>query len=235
MKPIIVGHRGIAGRYPENTQVSIQAAIDEGLKWVEVDIQPTKDGELVVCHDHTIDRCSTGTGRVDSLTLAELKALDFGGWFGGEFANQTILTLDELLQLAKQYDLKLNLEVKLDKSVAKAVVTELALKLKQNAVDPKMVLLSSFSADVMRELASKCSAYKLGVITQQLTDSDIQLMNEINAYSCHLYHALLTEQQIRQLKLMGRQIWCFTINEPTSFAFEADIDAIFTDYPEKFV
>ncbi len=67
----IVGHRGIAGHYPENTRVSIEAAIELGLNWIEVDIQPSKDDVLVVCHDHTVDRCSNGEGRVDALTLSE--------------------------------------------------------------------------------------------------------------------------------------------------------------------
>ena len=65
----IIGHRGVAGHYPENTKISIQAAAELGLEWVEVDVQPTKDNILVICHDHTIDRCSNGSGRIDEQTL----------------------------------------------------------------------------------------------------------------------------------------------------------------------
>lgn len=100
MKTLLIGHRGVAGKYPENTKVSVQAAIDMGLTWVEVDVQPTKDNVLVVCHDHTVNRCSNGKGRIDQMTLAELKALDFGRWFSNEFANESIMTLTELLELA---------------------------------------------------------------------------------------------------------------------------------------
>ncbi|MDF5393565.1 glycerophosphodiester phosphodiesterase family protein, partial [Vibrio parahaemolyticus] len=102
METLLIGHRGVAGSYPENTKISIQAAIDLGLKWVEVDIQPTKDNVLVVCHDHTVNRCSNGQGRVDELTLEELKALDFGSWFSTDFSGEKILTLDELLTLATE-------------------------------------------------------------------------------------------------------------------------------------
>lgn len=97
MPSIIVGHRGVAGTYPENTRVSVQAAINLGLSWVEVDVQPTKDNVLVVCHDHTIDRCSNGKGRIDEYTLAELKQLDFGAWFDPRFTGESIMTLEELL------------------------------------------------------------------------------------------------------------------------------------------
>ena len=107
MKPMIIGHRGVAGHYPENTQVSVQAAIDLGLKWVEVDVQPTQDHILVVCHDHTIDRCSNGKGRIDSYTLEQLQQFDFGAWFDPQFAGEPIMTLETLLTLAKQHSLEI--------------------------------------------------------------------------------------------------------------------------------
>ncbi len=73
---LTVGHRGVAGTHPENTKASINQAISLGLKWIEIDVQPTKDDVLVVCHDHTLERCSNGKGRIDEHTLAELEALD---------------------------------------------------------------------------------------------------------------------------------------------------------------
>ncbi|NMR95157.1 glycerophosphoryl diester phosphodiesterase, partial [Vibrio parahaemolyticus] len=126
METLLIGHRGVAGSYPENTKISIQAAIDLGLKWVEVDIQPTKDNVLVVCHDHTVNRCSNGQGRVDELTLEELKALDFGSWFSTDFSGEKILTLDELLTLATENKLNLNIEVKVDNHPAEEVAQTLA-------------------------------------------------------------------------------------------------------------
>ena len=110
----IVGHRGVAGQYPENTLVSIQAAIDMGLEWIEVDVQPTKDMQLVICHDHTIDRCSNGYGRVDSYTLEELNQFDFGAWFSPQFNHQSILTLTQLLRLIEPLEISLNIELKID-------------------------------------------------------------------------------------------------------------------------
>ncbi len=95
MPSIIVGHRGVAGTYPENTRVSVQAAINLGLSWVEVDVQPTKDNVLVVCHDHTIDRCSNGKGRIDEYTLTEIKLLEFGELQQTEIKFQFAVTLSE--------------------------------------------------------------------------------------------------------------------------------------------
>ena len=111
----IIGHRGVAGHYPENTQVSIEAAAKLGLEWVEVDVQPTKDNILVICRDHTIDRCSNGSGRIDEQTLVELRQFDFGAKYGDQPHQQSIMTLAELLLLAHELNLKLNLELKVDR------------------------------------------------------------------------------------------------------------------------
>lgn len=152
MSPIIVGHRGVAGHYPENTRVSVQAAIDMGLKWVEIDVQPTRDNVLIVCHDHTIDRCSNGKGRVDQYTLAELQQFDFGQWFSAQFAGEPVLTLAELLQLAAEHGLGLNIEVKVDRHDVASVAAQLKEQLDQGPLPQSQILLSSFSHVIIREL-----------------------------------------------------------------------------------
>lgn len=166
MTTLLIGHRGVAGKFPENTKVSVQAAIDLGLNWVEVDVQPTKDNVLVVCHDHTVNRCSNGKGRVDQMTLSELKALDFGRWFGDEFANESIMTLSELLELAAENDLNLNIEVKVDHHSANDVAQMAAKTLLDGPLPKERILLSSFSHDVIRALHKHCEGYRLGVLSE---------------------------------------------------------------------
>lgn len=95
----VIGHRGIATAYPENTLISFEKAIEAGVDAIEFDVHMTLDGELVVTHDATVNRCSNGTGEVSSYTLNLLKALDFGKWKGPEFAGTRIPTLEETLDL----------------------------------------------------------------------------------------------------------------------------------------
>lgn len=198
METLLIGHRGVAGSYPENTKISIQAAIDLGLKWVEVDIQPTKDNVLVVCHDHTVNRCSNGQGRVDELTLEELKALDFGSWFSTDFSGEKILTLDELLTLATENKLNLNIEVKVDNHPAEEVVQTLANALAKSPMPQENVLLSSFSHDVIRAMHKYCSGYRLGVLSEFFTRKDKRLLEEVSAYSCNLNINWVRTRQIKQ-------------------------------------
>lgn len=234
MAPLIVGHRGVAGTHPENTMASIQQAITLGLDWIEVDVQPTKDGELVICHDHTVDRCSNGKGRVDSYSLADLKILDFGLWFDNQFSGERILTLHDLLHIAEQHNLGLNLEIKVDKHDSQAVVEQLKKQLEQSSMSKERLLLSSFSHDIMRELYQHCSDYRLAVISERLNDSVCLLLSEINAFSCNLNYFWLTESHIKELKNDGYQVWCFTVNTPESFPLLEKVDAIFSDFPSRF-
>ncbi|EHK9050735.1 glycerophosphoryl diester phosphodiesterase [Vibrio vulnificus] len=235
MPPMIVGHRGVAGSYPENTRVSVQAAIDLGLSWVEIDVQPTKDNVLVVCHDHTIDRCSNGKGRVDAYSLKELQAFDFGGWFDEAFAGEQIMTLESLLNLAAEYDLGLNIEVKVDNHDVAKVALNLKNLLDKSPLTADKILLSSFSHDIILQLHQHCPGYKLGVLSERLSQRDRQVLKEVNAFSCNLNYRWITEKHIRDLKTGGYQIWCYTVNQADKFRYLDKVDAIFSDYPERFI
>ncbi|MGR2999691.1 glycerophosphoryl diester phosphodiesterase [Vibrio vulnificus] len=235
MPPMIVGHRGVAGSYPENTRVSVQAAIDLGLSWVEIDVQPTKDNVLVVCHDHTIDRCSNGKGRVDAYSLKELQAFDFGGWFDEAFAGEQIMTLESLLNLAAEYDLGLNIEVKVDNHDVAEVALNLKNLLDKSPLTADKILLSSFSHDIILQLHQHCPGYKLGVLSELLSQRDRQVLKEVNAFSCNLNYRWITEKHIRDLKTGGYQIWCYTVNQADKFRYLDKVDAIFSDYPERFI
>ncbi|ELK2253141.1 glycerophosphoryl diester phosphodiesterase [Vibrio vulnificus] len=235
MPPMIVGHRGVAGSYPENTRVSVQAAIDLGLSWVEIDVQPTKDNVLVVCHDHTIDRCSNGKGRVDAYSLKELQAFDFGGWFDEAFTSEPIMTLESLLNLAAEYDLGLNIEVKVDNHDVAEVALNLKNLLDKSPLTADKILLSSFSHDIILQLHQHCPGYKLGVLSERLSQRDRQVLKEVNAFSCNLNYRWITEKHIRDLKTGGYQIWCYTVNQADKFRYLDKVDAVFSDYPERFI
>ncbi|KJR29911.1 glycerophosphoryl diester phosphodiesterase [Vibrio navarrensis] len=234
MPPMIVGHRGVAGSYPENTRASVQAAIDLGLSWVEVDVQPTKDGVLVVCHDHTIDRCSNGKGRVDEHTLEELQDLDFGGWFDPKFNDEPIMTLESLLKMAAEYDLGLNIEVKVDRHELSGIVRNLKELLDDSPLTTDKILLSSFSHEVILQLHKHCPGYRLAVLSERLSQRDRQVLKEVNAFSCNLNYRWITEKHILDLRRGGYQIWCFTLNQPDKFRYFDKVDAIFSDFPERF-
>lgn len=99
-RPLVIAHRGDTSAAPENTLAAFAAAIDAGADGIELDVHPSRDGALVVHHDHYLDRTTNGAGIVSDRTLAELRALDAGAWFDEKFAGECIPTLDEVLSLA---------------------------------------------------------------------------------------------------------------------------------------
>jgi glycerophosphoryl diester phosphodiesterase len=98
--PLVFAHRGSSAAQPEHTLVAYRQAIAEGVDGLECDVRLTRDGQLVCVHDATIDRTSTGRGRVSRLTLEELNRYDYGSWHPGADPESGILTLDALLRLA---------------------------------------------------------------------------------------------------------------------------------------
>ncbi|KJY81558.1 glycerophosphodiester phosphodiesterase [Vibrio galatheae] len=232
---IIVGHRGVAGRYPENTRASIEAAIELGLNWVEVDVQPTKDGHLVICHDHRIDRCSNGKGRIDSMNLEELQGYDFGAWFDDKFTGEPILTLGDLLELSNTHDLKLNLELKIDRHDPQSVCQLLKHQLEAHNITPDQIVLSSFNHELIRQLHRRLPNFRLGVLCERLNKKTKALLKEVGAYSCNIHYRWANRKLIERLHAEGFQVWSYTVNNPSALTHLTDLDAIFSDYPERFL
>ena len=84
MRPQIIAHRGASGTAPENTLPAFERAVALGARMIELDVQCTADGAVVVIHDWLLDRTTTGSGLVAEKTLAEIRSCDAGGWFGPE-------------------------------------------------------------------------------------------------------------------------------------------------------
>lgn len=109
----VAAHRGWSGAYPENTMEAFRAALEIGIDQIETDIHITRDGELVLIHDNTVDRTTNGTGKVNDYTLAELKKLEASNGMGLQFKGCQIPTLIELMELVKDHPtVTLDLELK---------------------------------------------------------------------------------------------------------------------------
>jgi len=100
-EPLLLSHRGLVRHAPENTLPAFAAAVALGLS-LELDVYQTRDGQLVVIHDTTVDRTTDGTGNVTQMTLAQVRKLDAGKWFHPRFAGLRVPTLDEVFQLIRQ-------------------------------------------------------------------------------------------------------------------------------------
>jgi glycerophosphoryl diester phosphodiesterase len=235
MKPLIVGHRGFAGRFPENTFASVKAACEFGVKWIEIDLQLTADHQLVVFHDFSLNRCSNGKGKVAEKKLSELQSLDFGAWFDPRFAHEPILTFRKLLSYLNSNDVCVNIELKSEASSQEILVKSVIAELKAQAFQTHRFIVSSFNHNALRLLHQLEPQIQIGVLSERLSKKDWAALKELNAYSCHLNYHLITAKHIEELKQANYQIWCYTINSPKKFKHLAKVDAIFTDFPDRFL
>ena len=109
----VAAHRGWSAKYPENTMAAFKAAAELNVDQIETDIRITKDGELVLIHDQTLDRTTNGTGLVREKTLAEIRALDAGSWKGEEYAGMQVPTLKEFMDyMATLPEMTIDFELK---------------------------------------------------------------------------------------------------------------------------
>jgi len=98
-RPLLIAHRGYSAEFPENTLAAFQGALDAGCHMIELDVTLTRDRRVVVIHDDTLDRTTTGKGPVRSASLAQLKKLDAGSWFSPAFSSERVPELGEVLDL----------------------------------------------------------------------------------------------------------------------------------------
>lgn len=109
----VAAHRGWRSEYPENTMAAFKAALELGVDQLETDIRITRDGELVLIHDPTVDRTTNGTGKVCDKLLCELQALDAGSYMGEKFRGEKIPLFTDLMELVKDHPtVTLDLELK---------------------------------------------------------------------------------------------------------------------------
>jgi len=99
---LVIGHRGASGHAPENTLAAFKKAAALGATFVETDLHLSRDAHFVAIHDATVNRTTNGQGAVHDMTLAELRRLDAGSWFGSEFGGERIPMLEELLEFSKR-------------------------------------------------------------------------------------------------------------------------------------
>ena len=162
-RPSIVGHRGAMGSRPENTLAAFEHAAKLGAEWIELDVHLAKDGVPVVIHDFSLERTTSGKGKVASRTSKDLAALDAGTWFDPKFAKEHVPTLDEALAWAKARNVRVQIELKGDPVVAKGLPEAVVASLGRTGTT-KDVLVISFDHAAVKLVKKLAKAIRTGVL-----------------------------------------------------------------------
>jgi glycerophosphoryl diester phosphodiesterase len=161
-RPLNFGHRGAPKAAPENTLASFQKAREMGADGVELDVMLCADGEVVAMHDFVVERTTDGHGRVRDLTLAQLKALDAGAWFGPQFAGERVPTLREVAAWAADHML-LNIELKSVSIRADGLEEKVIAIVREYGLEHRVVL-SSFNPLALRRVKKIAPTLHTGLL-----------------------------------------------------------------------
>jgi glycerophosphoryl diester phosphodiesterase len=176
MPPFIIAHRGDSAHRPENTLAAFASALEVGADLVEFDVQLSRDGHVVVIHDPTVDRTTTGTGRVADLTLAEIRALSAGypeRW-GSAYPGERVPTLAEALAFLRERS-RVMVEVKPDAVSADAEggIEARAIEEIRRAGMEEDVVLISFSRQALLRCRQLAPNIRRGHLFHEATPAEV--------------------------------------------------------------
>ena len=210
----VFAHRGASGYAPENTLVAIKKAIEMKADGIEIDIQLTKDGKIVVMHDWKVDRTTTGRGYVYELDYDYIKTLDAGQWFTKDFIGETVPTLEEVLDILPK-DMMLNIEIK-DTARHHTNIEEKMLDVLKKYPDKfENIIVSSFQQEKKKKLQVLEPKLKLALLTDsEFIEIEKYLSsNGLSSYSYHPEINLISKEDVEKLHDRGVKIFVWTVNK----------------------
>jgi len=224
---LIIAHRGASGCFPENTLLAFEEAIRAGADMCELDVQSTRDGELVVIHDDTVDRTTDGHGDVRAMTLCELKQLRVDAKLGPQSVDQRIPTLREVLDLVRGR-CRLNIEIK-----AGGVESTLCALIR--TYDPGAVLVSSFDWQALARVREIAPEIALGLLANRSPAQLLAAASKMDANAINPRRDMVTEALCLAAHGRALKVYAWTVDEPSMMTkLIADgIDGIMTNYPER--
>jgi len=229
---LVYGHRGAKAYAPMNTLPAFELAAEQGAHGIELDVHRSKDGYPVIVHDFEVDETSDGTGHVTSMTLAELKALDAGRWFGAEFAGVRIPTLDEVFEDVGAR-LFINVEIKSESLETDGVEEVVAACIRRHNMAAR-VLVSSFNPHALRRFRALMPEVPLGYLVLPNYLRELGGLDDLAYEAYHPYHETITPHMIAEQAALGRHINTWTVNDPQrGLALrELGVRGIITDAPD---
>jgi glycerophosphoryl diester phosphodiesterase len=217
---VITSHRGAGYLEPENTLRAIARAITLGVDQIEIDVRLTRDGHLVLMHDPTVNRTTNGTGKVEDLTLAEIRQLDAG--FG-----ERVPTLVEALDLTRG---KVILQIELKGPGTPGAVVQ-AVEATGREED---VVLTSFVHEWLVEVRRLHTRIGTGTLWGRLPADAVQKTQQIDAQALHVWHEQIDGNLVATAHTQGLLVRAWNANEETAMRalIELGVDAIGSDRPD---
>lgn len=231
--PAIMGHRGESGSAPENTLAAIRLASDNGIRWVELDGNVSRDGVVYVHHDDKLERCTNGSGYLIQHSSTTLDALDAGSWFGPSFQNEPLPRLSMIIDLMIERRMGLNLEIKPTAGWEEPTTKAICSLLKNQWPEDLPLILSSFSTAALTCAAIEWPQVTRGFIVCAIPGNWEEQMTQLHCKTLHCAGELLTESQAGDIKKAGYGLMCWTVNhsDDAKRLLTWGVDTVISDNP----
>lgn len=235
--PLILGHRGASAYAPMNTIPAFELAFDQGADGIELDVHRSQDGYAVIIHDFTVDHTTDGSGPVADMTLAELKALDAGGWFSDAFRGVQIPTLDEVFEVVGQRGF-VNVEIKSDSQITDGVEQVVADVIARYSMS-QQVIVSSFNPLALSRFRAIMPDVPIGFLYAAAAGMEIDthaIMRQLGLkYEAeHPHYKMIDKALMEQARSNGHYVNAWTVNDPehTLALRELGVHTVITDKPD---
>lgn len=234
MRSLNFAHRGLSSQYPENTMIAFEKALEVGADGIELDVQLTKDKEVVIFHDDTLERLTNGTGTLTNFTLAELQQLSIDSQKSEEVSGQQIPTLREYLKWVSHTELLTNIELK-TASGEPTGLEQKVLELIELFNVKEQIIISSFHVENMTRVKQLDSEIQTGLLVIDCDEETVQKAVELEMDYLHPLASRLDETVIEHISKLGLKMNAWTINEVSDLqkANTANLYGIITDYPDR--
>lgn len=231
-RTLIFGHRGASAYAPMNTLPAFELAASQGADGVELDVHFSKDKQLIVLHDFTVDHTTDGKGFARDMTLAQLKTLDAGSKKDPKFAGVQIPTLDEVFQAIGQ-KLYVNVEIKSETEDTDGVEQAVADCLRRNNMQER-VIVSSFNPLALKRFREIMPEVPIGYLYMTDDQPFSEVMETLPHEARHPHYPMVDQAYMEWAKSKNYRVNTWTVNDPAR-AVELkrlSVDAIITDTPD---
>ena len=235
----IYGHRGSKGHYPENSMLAFEKAIEAGVHGIELDVHLTKDGEIVVIHDATLDRTTTGSGYIKDYTLADIREFSVGAkftefkYYNESWNAQVVPTLEEVLILFKMHDLEVNIELKTYEISYVRIEEKLLDVIQKTGYDKERIVHSSFHLPTLLRLQKLDRSAKIAWLLASTIPMPQDYLEALNFEALHMDKDVVLNDSMYWYDIVDRlRIWIVNDVYEMKQLIELGVDAIITDYPD---
>ncbi|WP_280771628.1 glycerophosphodiester phosphodiesterase family protein [Salipaludibacillus daqingensis] len=230
----IFAHRGYSKKYPENTMIAFEEAVKAGAEGLELDVQLTKDEKLVVMHDLTLERTTSGKGVIRTKDWNEVKDFSAGEWFGEAFSKEKIPLLSQVLDLVKGSEVTVNIEMK-GLTTDRQLLASKTAEVIQSVGVSDQVIVSSFdhgSLVLMNKMFPSISTSAL--VFAALADPH-DYLHKHQFQGLHFYFPMMQGEEIIHLMQQGLDARPYTVNdlEWMKYFFQVGCSGLITDDPVK--